>query len=79
VVAAVLQALGQLGDPGAVNAIEKKAVGSFFSRPPTEVRIAADRALHHIGTPHAMQVLHAAADDKDPVVKNVARQLLAEK
>ena len=53
VVVGVLRALGQLGDPGAVNAIEKRAVGSFFSRPPTDVRIAAYRALHNIGTPHA--------------------------
>jgi HEAT repeat protein len=76
VVAGVLRALGQLGDPGAVNAIEKRAVGSFFSRPPTEVRIAAYRALHHIGTPHAKSLLVQAVDDKDPAVKGAIRQLL---
>ena len=72
----VLRALGQLGDPGAVNAIEKRAVGSFFSRPPADVRIAAYRALHNIGTPHAKSLLVQAADDKDPAVKGAVRQLL---
>ncbi len=46
VVVGVLHALGQLGDPSAVNAIEKRAVASFFSRRPTAVRIAAYRALY---------------------------------
>ncbi|HSW30654.1 MAG TPA: HEAT repeat domain-containing protein [Longimicrobiales bacterium] len=76
VVAGVLRALGQLGDPGAVNAIEKRAVGSFFSRPPADVRIAAYRALHNIGTPHAKSLIMEAADDKDPAVKGAVRQLL---
>lgn len=76
VVVGVLRALGQLGDPGAVNAIEKRAVGSFFSRPPTDVRIAAYRALHSIGTPHAKSLLVQAADDKDPAVKGAVRQIL---
>jgi HEAT repeat protein len=76
VMAGVLRALGQLGDPGAVNAIEKRAVGSFFSRPPADVRIAAYRALHNIGTPHAKSLLMQAADDKDPAVKGAVRQLL---
>jgi HEAT repeat protein len=76
VVGGVLRALGQLGDPGAVNAIEKRAVGSFFSRPPTDVRIAAYRALHNIGTPHAKSLLVQAADDKDPAVRGAVRQLM---
>jgi HEAT repeat protein len=76
VVVGVLRALGQLGDPGAVNAIEKRAVGSFFSKPPADVRIAAYRALHNIGTPHAKSLLVQAADDKDPAVKGAVRQLL---
>lgn len=76
VVAGVLRALGQLGDPGAVNAIEKRAVGSFFSKPPTDVRIAAYRALHNIGTPHAKSLLTQAVDDKDPAVRGAVRQIL---
>lgn len=76
VVVGVIRALGQLGDPGAVNAIEKRAVGSFFSRPPAEVRIAAYRALHSIGTPHAKSLLQQAADDKDAEVKAAVRQIL---
>lgn len=76
VVVGALHALGRLGDPGAVNAIEKRAVGSFFSRPPADVRIAAYRALHNIGTPHAKGLLVQAADDKDPEVRGAVRQLL---
>jgi HEAT repeat protein len=72
----VLQALGQLGDPGAVQAIEKRAVGSFFAKPPAEVRIAAYRALHGIGTPHAKKLLQSASEDKDPEVKEAVRSLL---
>ena len=68
-----LSGLGHLGDPGAVQAIEKRAVGSIFSRPPTEVRVAAYRALHDIGTPHAREVIEKAKDDKDPVVRTAVR------
>lgn len=73
---AALRALGQLGDPGAVQAIEKRAVGSFFSRPSTEIRIAAYRALAAIGTPHARSLLEDAADDRDPAVKSTVKDLL---
>jgi HEAT repeats len=76
IVVAVLHALGQLGDPGATNAIEKRAMVSFFSRPPADVRIAAFRALHNIGTPRARGLLDAAADDKDPEVRTAVRHLL---
>lgn len=76
VVVGVLRALGQLGDPGAVNSIEKRAVVSFFSKQPAEVRIAAYRALHNIGTPKAKSLLVQAADDKVPEVKAAVRQLL---
>jgi HEAT repeat protein len=79
VVVAVLRALGQLGDPGATNAVEKRAVGSFFSKPPTEVRIAAYRALHNIGTPRAKTLIRDAARDKDPEVQAAVRRLLGER
>jgi HEAT repeat protein len=77
VVVAVLRALGQLGDPGATNAVEKRAVASFFSKPPTDVRIAAYRALHNIGTPRAKSLIQEAAEDKDPEVRGAVRHLLA--
>ncbi len=76
VVVGVLHALGQLGDPRAVTAIEKRAVGSFFSRPPPDVRIAAYRALHKIGTPHARSLLVQAIDDRGAEVKAAVRELL---
>jgi len=75
-VVALLRALGQLGDRAAVGVIETRAVGSFFRRPPTEVRIAAYRALHRIGGPHAKRVLTQAVEDRDPEVKAEVRRLL---
>lgn len=71
----LLHGLGRLGDPGAVQAIEKRAVGSLFSKPVTEVRVAAYHALNDIGTPHAKDVIAKAREDKDPVVRTTARAL----
>jgi len=71
----LLRGLGRLGDPGAVQAIEKRATTSLFSKPPTEVRVAAYRALHEIGTPHARALIEQARDDKDAVVRTTARGL----
>lgn len=73
----VLNGLGRLGDPGAVQAIERRATGSLFSKPSTEVRVAAYRALHDIGTPHAMDVIRQAHEDKDPVVRTTIRTLVS--
>ena len=75
----VLRALGQLGDPGAVNLIEKSAVVSLFSQPPTDVRIVAYRALFSIGTPHARDLVEQAVDDKDPEVQRFVREMLGER
>lgn len=75
-VAGVVAALGHLGDPGAVNAIERRAAGSVFSRSPTEVRVAAYGALHSIATPRAKSLLVQAADDRDPIVRAEVRRLL---
>lgn len=73
---AALHALGLLADPGAVQAIERHAVGSFLRRPPPDVRIAAYRALRHIGTPRARRLLNQAVDDRDLFVKAEVRRLL---
>ncbi len=73
----VLVALGQIGDPVAVPAIEKRALGTFFSRPATNVRIAAYRALAGMGTPHATQLIRQAVHDKTPDVAAVAASLSA--
>jgi HEAT repeat protein len=72
----LLRSLGQIGDPGAVSSIEKRAVRSLFSRPRADVRIAAYRALHQIGTPHARRLLNQAVSDKDPEVKAAVKELL---
>jgi hypothetical protein len=76
VLAQVLLALGELGDPGAVPAIEKKAVGSIFNRPPRSIRVAAYRALAAIGTPHARALVEAGWSDKDPEVRQEVGKIL---
>ena len=76
VVVGVLGALGKLGDPGAVPAIEKRTVSTLLARQPTNVRIAAYRALGAIRTPHAKSLLVRAADDRNPDVKAAVRELL---
>ena len=76
----LMRALGQIGDPGAVPALERRALGGelgrLFKKPPTPVRIASYRALALIGTPHARRLLEDAANDKDADVRSVARSLL---
>jgi len=76
VVMGILKALGQLGDPGAVPTVERRAVRTLLSRPRTDVRVAAYRALHAIGTPRSRGLLARAADDRDPVVRREVRRLL---
>jgi HEAT repeat protein len=39
----------------------------MFSKPPTEVRVEAYRALHQIGTPHARELVQQALSDKKDV------------
>jgi len=75
----VLLALGALGDPGAVPAIEKKAVGSIFSRPSRHIRIAAYRALASIGSPHARTLVEGGAEDKDIEVRQAVGEMLQAK
>lgn len=72
-----LRALGCLGDPGAVPAVEKRGLGGLFSRPPREVRVAAYRALAAIGTPRALELVERATRDPDPAVRTVAQALLS--
>ena len=76
VVEQVLLALGQLGDPGAVKAIEKRATSGLFSRTPAGVRIAAYKALFTIGTPHAKATLEEASEDSNAEVKEAVGQIL---
>ena len=75
----VLRALGALGDPSAVSAIEKQVKRSIFSRPPKGVRLAGLAALAAIGTPHAMGLVKKARTDKDPEISSVAVKLLSGK
>lgn len=71
-----LQALGKIGDPGAVPLIARKAVGRLFSRPSKEIRLAAYRALAAIGTPHARSLLLKATKDSDMDVRKLALGLV---
>jgi HEAT repeat protein len=76
IVVQIMRALGALGDPGSVPALEKRAVAGFFSRRPAEIRVAAYRALAAIGTPHARRLVEAATEDRDPEIRGVARYLV---
>jgi len=71
-----LRALGQIGDPGVVRTIEKRAFGGILSRPSTEIRIAAFRALAGIGTFGALRLLEKGSKDSDPAVRTVVKALL---
>lgn len=73
---AQIRALGRLGDAAAVPTLESKVSGSLFSRPPTEVRVAAFRALAAIGTPRARKLLHGAVNDRDVEVRETVRELI---
>ena len=77
VIEEVLRALGALGDPSAVPAIEKRVKGSLLSRPPKGVRLAGLAALASIGTPHAMSLVKKARTDKDPEISSAAAQLVS--
>ncbi|UCC26205.1 MAG: HEAT repeat domain-containing protein [Gemmatimonadales bacterium] len=78
VVVEVIRALGALGDPSAVIPLEKRAVSGFFSRKPQAVRIAAYRALKAIGTPHAMELIRDALEDRDAEVRRTAQAVLSD-
>lgn len=75
----IIRALGQLGDPGAVPALEKRADPGLFSRTPTPVRVAAYRALAAIGTPHARKVVQAGLEAREPEVRNAVRAVLRDR
>ena len=79
VIEQVIRALGALGDPSAVPAIEKRVKGSLLSRPPKRVRLAGLVALATIGTPHAVSLVEKARKDKAPETSSAAAQLLSGK
>jgi HEAT repeat protein len=74
----LIRALGQLEDASAFSLIERYAVPSLFSKPRTDVRIAAYRALYHFGTPNAMKLLAKASSDKDAEVASAVLALKTE-
>jgi len=73
----VIRALGEIGDPSAVQALEKFAKGGLLRRRPTDIRVAAYTALAAIGTPHAKSLVEAALGDSDQKVAHAARAALA--
>ena len=79
VIEQAIRALGALGDPSAVPAIEKRVKGSLLSRPPKRVRLAGLVALATIGTPHAVSLVEKARKDKAPETSSAAAQLLSGK
>jgi hypothetical protein len=51
-------------------------VKTLFSNPSTETRVAAYRALHAIGTPHARDLVPQALSDKEPGVRAAVRGIV---
>ncbi len=72
----VLRAIGKLSDPDAVDGIRVRATPSFFVRPTKPVRVAGLRALGRIGTPEAVALLEAGAEDRDPELRSAAQHAL---
>jgi HEAT repeat protein len=58
--------------------IQKHAAPGRFAKASTDVRVAAYKALHHIGTPHARELVQRAANDKEPAVRAALRGLARE-
>lgn len=76
VVVTVLRALGRIGDPAALPALEKRAASGRLGRGPTDVRVAAVQALAGVDTPAAWELVERAVDDRDEQVRGVAKFLL---
>lgn len=73
---AIIRALGALGDPAAVPELERCSRGLLLGGSDLEVRMAAFRALHRIGTPQARRLLEAAQDDRSPDVRGLVASLV---
>lgn len=76
VLVAVVRALGRIGDPSALPALEKRAAPGRLGRGPTDVRVAAVQALAGLDTAEAWALVEEAVDDRDEEVRGVAKFLL---
>jgi len=74
VVGALVETLGRLKEPRAVNELADMArdAGGVFRRRPLALRVAAIRALVHIGTPEALAVVEPFKNEKNPELRNAA-------
>jgi HEAT repeat protein len=73
---AIVRALGALGDPSAVPALEACSKGLLLGGSDLEVRLASFHSLHRIGSPQARRVLESAQDDRSPEVRGLVASLL---
>ncbi|MEK9509250.1 HEAT repeat domain-containing protein [Gemmatimonadota bacterium Y43] len=73
---ALLHALGRIGDVAAYPALEKRAAPGRLGRGPTEVRVAAVRALAALDTADGWAAVEALVDDRDDEVRGLVRFLL---
>lgn len=73
---ALLHALGRIGDVAAFPALEKRAAPGRLGRGPTEVRVAAVRALAALDTADGWTAVEALVDDRDDEVRGLVRFLL---
>jgi HEAT repeat protein len=78
VLAELLQAVGRLGAPEALEVLAKYAEpGGVLSRRHSVVRAAAIEGLRHIARPEARGLLQLYSKDKDPAVRRAAEAALA--
>ncbi len=73
---AFFESYGMLGDPEAVQLLDRLLNGKGFlgRREPPEMRAAAALALGEIGTPDALSALQEASDEQDPVIRSAVKR-----
>lgn len=74
VVVALVETLGRLKEPRAVPQLAELArgAGGVFRRRPLALRVAAIRALAHIGTSEALAAIEPFKSEKNPELRNAA-------
>ena len=76
---AVCRAMGQIGDPSFIlplqNILRSRRSLFFRKTQPSQVRVAAAYAIHQINDPRSNKILKALANDADPRLQEVARNL----
>lgn len=76
---AICRAMGQIADPSFILPLQnilRSSRNLFFKKTrPSQVRVAAAYAIHQINDPRSRKILKALANDADPRLQEVARNL----